>query len=102
MGASQDLIQELITLCREDVPDRIAALGRGLEAGNLNQVMEEAHQLKGSLGNLGLLRFADLTVRIEDAARAARLEDVQELRAKLPKALQEALAALAEAFPAPC
>ena len=99
LGGSPELVQELITLYREDVPLRLSALAKAVEAGDLLLMAAEAHQLKGSLGNLGLVRFADLAARIEDRARGGRLDGVPELFGQLPAEHDAALSALVEAFP---
>lgn len=99
LGAESDLIQELIALLQEDVPLRMAALRLALDASDAAQVLNEAHQLKGALGNLGLARFAELAARIESHARTGCLEPVTPLAAALPAAYEEALGALKTAFP---
>ena len=77
----------------------MAALRWALDASDAEQVLQEAHQLKGSLGNLGLARFADLAHRIECQARAGSLEGTHPLAEALPAAYEEALDALRAAFP---
>ena len=99
MGAGDDLLPELIQLCREDVPVRIEAISRGLASGDRKLILSEAHQLKGALGNLGLRRFAGLASRLEEAAGEGPLDGLAPLVAALPTAFQEALAALEAAFP---
>jgi HPt (histidine-containing phosphotransfer) domain-containing protein len=99
IGAGVELVQELIGILREDVPLRMALMQSGLEARDTEKVMMEAHQLKGSSGNLGLLRLAELARQIEAEARAGRLEQVPAWLKAIPGALEEGLAALGEAFP---
>ena len=99
LGVGPELIQELVGLLKEDVPSRIQAVRLGFEAGDEEQVLQEAHQLKGALGNLGLLRFADLARQVEQMAREGRLQEGGPVVSAFPAAYEEALAALAEAFP---
>jgi len=99
MGGTEGLVQELITLYQEDVPIRLALLKTALGALDGVQTMAEAHQLKGALGNLGLLRFADMAASIETHAREGHLDQAPPLAEGLPVAYQEALAALKMAFP---
>ena len=99
LGAAPELIHELITLVQEDVPIRMAMLRTALAASDAQQIMMEAHQLKGALGNLGLVRFADLASRIEACAREGHLEGAPLLAEALPAAYDEALRALAAAYP---
>jgi HPt (histidine-containing phosphotransfer) domain-containing protein len=99
LGASLALIHELISLFQEDVPARLGMLNRALGAQDAQQVMMEAHQLKGALGNLGLARFAELAARIEAQAREGQMEYLPRLAEALPGAYAEALAALQSEFP---
>jgi HPt (histidine-containing phosphotransfer) domain-containing protein len=99
MGASSALVQELITLFQEDVPNHMAILKTALAALDAPQIMMEAHQLKGALGNLGLVRFASLASRIEAFVQEGHLEEVPPLAEALPAAYEEALQALTAAFP---
>lgn len=85
---------------QEDVPTRLALLRSALAARDSAQTLAEAHQLKGSVGNLGLVQFADLAARIEAQAREGHLEQAPRLAEALPAAYQEALRALVAAFPA--
>ena len=101
MGATQGLIRELVVLYEEDVPLRVAALRTALASQDARQTMMEAHQLKGALGNLGLLHFADLAARIEQQAREGRLALAPPLADALAAAYEAALKALNAAFPEP-
>lgn len=100
LGAEPALVQELVALLEADVPARLEALRGALGAGDAPRALEEAHHLKGSLGNMGLQRFADLARQVEEAARSARLVEAAPLVAAMPEAYREGLAALKAAFPA--
>jgi HPt (histidine-containing phosphotransfer) domain-containing protein len=100
LGAEPALIQELIGLYEADAPERIAALAAAASDGDATRLLAEAHHLKGSLGNLGLVRFAELARRLETAGREGCLEGVEVLVAALPAEHAEGLAALKAAFPA--
>lgn len=100
LGAEPGLVQELVGLLEADVPVRLEALDRALREEDAPRALEEAHHLKGSLGNMGLQRFADLARQVEDAARSARLVEAAPLVAAMPEAYREGLAALKAAFPA--
>lgn len=99
LGASLALVHELVSLFKEDVPARMTLLKQALGAQDAEQVMMEAHQLKGALSNLGLARFAELASRIEAQARQGHLEHLPGLADALPGAYAEALAALRSEFP---
>jgi HPt (histidine-containing phosphotransfer) domain-containing protein len=98
LGGSAGLIQELIALFQEDVPIHMAILKTALDASDAPQVLMEAHQLKGALGNLGLVRFADLASRIEAHAREGHLQQAPRVAEVLPAAFEEALHALNTAY----
>ena len=100
IGAGKDVVRDLVEILRQDAPTRLALLRSALAAGDAPQVLMEAHQLKGSLGSLGLLRFAELARLIEGQAREGQLEGVSAWLAALPGALEEGLRALEQAFPA--
>ena len=99
MGAAPELVQELIALYEEDVPLRMAMLRTALAALDARQTMMDAHQLRGALGNLGLLRFAELAAGIETFAREGHLERVPALAEALPAAYEEARLALRACHP---
>jgi HPt (histidine-containing phosphotransfer) domain-containing protein len=98
LGADLDLVRELVGLFVEDVPPRLISIQKALAEGNVDQVMEDAHHLKGSLGNMGLLRFADLARQMEEEARAGSLKSAPELLEAMHSAFPEGHAALKEAF----
>jgi len=99
LGGSTGLIHELIDLFQEDVPTRLAILKTALDASDATQVMMEAHQLKGALSNMGLVRFADLASRIESHAREGQLEKAPGSAEVFSAAYEEALRALNAAYP---
>ena len=99
LGAEPELVQELIGLLEEDIPVRLAGLRKALAAADAEAAVQDAHQMKGALGNMGLLRFAELARRMEEASREGRLEEVRDLVEAIPAAHKEALAALRKAFP---
>ena len=100
LGAEPALIQELVGLFEADVPPRLVALTSALADGHAAGVVEEAHHLKGSLGNMGLVRFADLATRLEEVAREGRMAEAIPFVSAMPEAYREALAALKAVFPA--
>jgi HPt (histidine-containing phosphotransfer) domain-containing protein len=99
LGGSTGLIHELIDLFQEDVPTRLTILKTALDAADAPQAMMEAHQLKGALSNMGLVRFADLVARIESSARDGQLDQVPGIAEVFSSAYKEALQALTTAYP---
>jgi HPt (histidine-containing phosphotransfer) domain-containing protein len=100
LGAEPALIQELLDLFEADVPPRLASLEAALAAGDAAGIMAEAHHLSGSLGNMGLSRFADLARRLEEQGREGRVAEAAPLVTAMPQAYREARLALRETFPA--
>ncbi len=98
IGATMGLIQELIGLYQEDVPTRLAMLKMALAAGDAGHTAAEAHQLRGALSNLGLVRFADLAARIESLVREGHMAAAPRLAEGLLAAYDEALHALITTF----
>jgi len=98
MGAGPGLVQELIGLLKGDIPPRFATLRTALGALDGDTAIQEVHQMKGALGNMGLKRAADLAGRTEDHLRAGRWDEAKILAEALPGAYEEALAALLAAF----
>jgi len=99
MGVEQGLVGELIGLLEGDVPVRLASLRKALEASDQEAALPEAHQLKGALGTLGLLRFADLVRQLEEHLKEGHWQDARRRLETFPAAYAEALAALRSAFP---
>lgn len=99
MGADPGLVPELVGLLKADAPVRQAALWKALEAADQEAAIREAHQLKGALGTLGLLRLADQVGRMEACLRGARWKEARLLLEAFPAGYEEALAALLAAFP---
>jgi HPt (histidine-containing phosphotransfer) domain-containing protein len=99
MGASSDLVRELIDLFGADVPPRLAVLQAAANSRDAQAIFHEAHQLKGASGNLGLRRFADLAARLEPEAQAASWARAGELVDDLSTAFGASLQALDQAFP---
>ena len=100
LGGSSELVQELIALFEEDVPVRLAILKTALAASDLSQTLMEAHQLKGALSNMGLVRFTELASQIESQAREGKLDREAGMTDEaLSAAFEEALRALKMAYP---
>jgi two-component system aerobic respiration control sensor histidine kinase ArcB len=99
LGAGPDLVPELVELLRADAPVRQAALWKALDARDQDAAIQEAHRLKGALGTLGLLRFANQASRMEACFREERWEEARGLLDAVPAAYEEALASLLAAFP---
>jgi len=72
-GGAAGLLQQVVQLYLESVPQLIAELRRAGAAGDASAVRNAAHSLKSSSANLGAARLAEMCKAIEQAARAGRL-----------------------------
>jgi CheY-like chemotaxis protein len=97
-----DFVSELIDVLLADGPEKLAAIGEAVTAGNGTAVNRTAHSLKSSCGNLGAKAMASLLAAIEHRGAEGDLAAVATL---LPEALAEftrvraALSALRQAPP---
>jgi HPt (histidine-containing phosphotransfer) domain-containing protein len=60
-----DLIVELIDLYLEDAPRRLSVMQELLDQENWQSIKREAHSLRGSSGNLGARKAAQICAEIE-------------------------------------
>jgi HPt (histidine-containing phosphotransfer) domain-containing protein len=77
----EDLLAELFTLFQEDLPLSRAALQAAVDGGNLREIEQAAHKLKGMLANLSAKRTTALAAEIESTARSSNAQKVPELMA---------------------
>ncbi|HMG57198.1 MAG TPA: response regulator, partial [Kofleriaceae bacterium] len=98
-----DLVRRVLTIYLERSPVQVQAIHDAAAAGDRQQLVRAAHDLKGGSGNLGLLQVADLLARIEQAAKQDRLAEIGPLVTQLPilhaAALSAVRAELARATP---
>lgn len=73
------LLTDLIEMFLDDGMQRLVDIQRELADGNLNAVMQAAHRLKGSAGNLGLKPLADLADKLQVAGRSGDESTSREL-----------------------
>jgi HPt (histidine-containing phosphotransfer) domain-containing protein len=62
-------MEAVLTVCLEELGQQIAGLDEALHATAAESLVEAAHSLKGSAGNLGGARLAALAQTLEHAAR---------------------------------
>lgn len=78
-----DLLEELVVLFLRDTPERLAAIGDALAAGDLDGAARSAHSLKGSAANLGAGRLQDLAAIAESRARDGDASDTARVLAAM-------------------
>jgi hypothetical protein len=94
-GAEQpDLIVELIDLYIKDAPRRLALMREALATGNWLSLKREAHSLRGSSGNLGILRVGPICDELESAASSDQSSAVELLLDGLEQELERVFCVL--------
>jgi HPt (histidine-containing phosphotransfer) domain-containing protein len=75
LGGGDAFVTELIEQFVTDSPALVAAVGRGLEAGDADEVRRAAHTLMSNAATFGANELADRSSRLEAAAKAGGLDD---------------------------
>lgn len=76
---NHDLINTLLNVFIEDMPKILSTLILATEENNTEQVVEEAHKLKGSAYNLTVNNIGDLAKKIEASGKVKDLDQVKTL-----------------------
>jgi HPt (histidine-containing phosphotransfer) domain-containing protein len=63
-----DLVVELIDLYLKEASQSLETMRQGIETKDWSVIKRAAHSLRGSSGNLGVLRMADICDRLEHSA----------------------------------
>lgn len=84
-GAGVDAVRPILDAYWESNDELTAALLKGIEAADANDIAATAHGLKGSSANLGANLVAGRAKEIEMAAKSGDLNMVRELFQKLPE-----------------
>ena len=77
----EDFYLEMIELGLSD--DRFEALGKALEEGNLDDAFEDAHAIKGVVGNLALTPLYETVSEITENLRAKVQTDYEVIYKKI-------------------
>ena len=76
----EDLVQEVLRVFQETMPQRIRELKEALSVGDAPAVRMAAHAIKGMAGNIGAMALSALAGEMETAAHAG---DLDAMRARL-------------------
>lgn len=76
MQGGENRLQGLIDIFIKTIPERITALQEQIIAQNAEQVVFEAHTIKGACASLSALQLYHLTAGIEAQARANQIMDL--------------------------
>lgn len=71
----EGIVADLVQAFTSDVPGRLSALRAGIAANSANDILREAHGLKGGACAVGAVRMAELCAMLEDDARAGRFAE---------------------------
>jgi HPt (histidine-containing phosphotransfer) domain-containing protein len=78
LGSDPDLA-EIVDLFVEEMPDRVSALLRLLEASDWEELRRTAHQLKGAAGSYGFDAISPQAMRLEGVLlRGASEEEIRD------------------------
>jgi phosphoserine phosphatase RsbU/P len=91
-----DSFADIVGLFRDDLPESLAALFAALARGDREEVQRASHSLRGSGGQLGLLRLSALAGEIEDAAQKTSLVHLRDRAVALGAEVDIAVRALDE------
>jgi len=99
-GLTPQTLRSLLDACAEEVRLRLSALGEAGLTRDLPRLREEAHALRGSAANYGLVALAAAAAALEQSAVGGDAEAALAQVGRLRVMAEEALALLAEAAPA--
>jgi hypothetical protein len=88
VAGQPDLIVELIDLYVKDAPHRMALMRDALATGNWLSLQREAHSLRGSSGNLGILQVGPICDELERAVSSELSPGVELLLDRLERELE--------------
>lgn len=92
----RSLVAELYEGFCEIVPGRIQEMNKAVAQNDLKKIGFEAHALKGGAGTLGLTRLCAVALRLEEAGRGEREEDLPALMKQLEDEFHLAVRELAK------
>jgi HPt (histidine-containing phosphotransfer) domain-containing protein len=89
-----ELLVDLIREFLEHGPDQVEAVLQGLEDQDFSQVERAALALKGSAGNLGVLKLHGTCERLHSASKQHELDELRQLVPAVKRNFEEAFEAL--------
>ena len=89
-----ELLLDLIHMFLEDAPSKLEAMTEGVAKGDLEQVAQAAHSLKGSAGNLGIRMVQHDCDELQNAGHNNEVDRVRKVVARLEENFSQAIAAL--------
>ncbi|MGH3088250.1 MAG: PAS domain S-box protein, partial [Rubrobacteraceae bacterium] len=92
-----NLLSELVDTFEEDTSERLRTLRQAFKSDDAESVARIAHALKGSTGNMGVVRMSRLSAELQEAGSSGDLGRAAPLIEGLKKEFERALPALRSA-----
>lgn len=91
------LLEEMLALYNEDTPDRIQAMEATLLSGDMADMADVAHAIKGAASTMGAPRVRAIAATMEGAGRSGKWDgDPQTLMALLKETFTESSEAIVD------
>ena len=89
------LLEEMLILYREDTPDRIVAIEHTLRAGDMTDMADVAHAIKGAASTMGAPKVRAVAAELEATGRLGKITtDPALLLEQLKEAYQQSVTAM--------
>ncbi len=95
MGDDLELLQEIVEIFVESVPQLLQNIATGIEQGDSAQVEMHAHSMKGSASNICAVAVVETARELEVLAHDGSLEGAPDMHARLGRLLDELTGTLA-------
>ncbi|MBL1261605.1 MAG: Hpt domain-containing protein [Thiotrichaceae bacterium] len=76
--ATEEMFPEIIAVYLEDTPKRLALLQMAFDKNDIKAIQEEAHCLKGSSSNIGVLKLSKIFGEIERLSKNGTITNQNE------------------------
>ncbi|RNC84540.1 MAG: Hpt domain-containing protein [Balneola sp.] len=89
-GGDAEVIQEMLILFIEDIPQQISEIKEAIQGNNLEEMASHAHKLKPTLQYVGLSEAYEIVKNLEQIGKSGEgKENVKELFQKLERNSEE-------------
>jgi len=88
-GGDYEFMKELVDLFLEDAAERLRELEEAVASGDADKLGKCAHKLKGSSANVGADHMSHLARSLEERAKQANFDRVDEIVALIAHQLSE-------------
>ena len=85
------LFQELFEDFLKSFPKHLDAVNHSIEEKDVKSLQKQAHDIKGTAGNLGIVRLSKLAQEMESNAKALKLDGAEELSRKMKDCLAKTM-----------